>query len=121
MADHQLNLFYADELTGEWTPHPLNPIVTSINSARPAGSFIKIDGKIIRPSQNSGTTYGGKIVLNEITELTETTYSEKKVEVIAPEDFKNKNIVGVHTISSMGNSTLIDAKFTGFKIGNLYF
>ena len=121
MADHQLNLFYADELTGEWTPHPLNPIVTSINSARPAGSFIKIDGKIIRPSQNSGNTYGGKIVLNEITELTETTYSEKKVEVIAPEDFKNKNIVGVHTISSMGNSTLIDAKFTGFKIGNLYF
>ena len=121
MADHQLNLFYADELTGEWTPHPLNPIVTSINSARPAGSFIKSNGKIIRPSQNSGTTYGGKIVLNEITELTETTYSEKNLDVISPKDFNNKRIVGVHTISTMGDYTLVDAKFTGFKIGNLYF
>jgi hypothetical protein len=121
MSDHQLNLFYADELTGDWTPHPLNPIITSIVSARPAGSFIKSGDKIIRPSQNSGLTYGNKIVLNEITELTETNYSEKKVEVIAPEDFKNKGIVGVHTISIMGNYTLVDAKFTGFKIGKLHF
>lgn len=121
MADHQLNIFYADELTGLWNPHPLNPIVTSISNARPAGSFIKLGDKIIRPSQNSGLTYGGKVILNEITELSETNYSEKKVEVIAPEDFKNKSIVGVHTISSMGNSTLVDAKFTGFKIGKFHF
>jgi hypothetical protein len=121
MSDHQLNLFYADELTGDWTPHPLNPIVTSIVSARPAGSFIKSGDKIIRPSQNSGLTYGNKIVLNEITELTETNYSEKKVEVISPEDFKKKSIIGVHTISTLGNYTLVDAKFTGFKIGKLHF
>lgn len=121
MADHQLNLFYADTLTGVWTPHPLNPIITSIVTARPAGSFINWGGKIIRPSQNSGTTYGGKITLNEIIELSETNYSEKKIEVISPEDFNNKSIVGIHTISSMGNSTLVDAKFTGFKIGKLHF
>ena len=121
MADHQLNLFYADSLTGDWTPHPLNPIVTSIINARPAGSFINWGGKIIRPSQNSGTTYGGKITLNEITELSEKNYSEKIIEVLAPEDFKNKSIVGIHTISTIGNSTLIDAKFTGFKIGKLHF
>lgn len=121
MADHHLNLFYADTITGDWTPHPLNPIVTSIINARPAGSFINWGGKIIRPSQNSGTTYGGKITLNEITELSETNYSEKIIEVLSPEDFKNKSIVGIHTISSMGNSTLIDAKFTGFKIGKLHF
>jgi hypothetical protein len=121
MSDHQLNLFYADKLTGNWTPHPLNPIVTSITNSRPAGSFIKIGGKIIRPSQNSGLTYGGKIVFNEIIELSETKYAEKIIEVFSPEDFKNKSIKGIHTISPLGNSTLIDAKFTGFKIGKLHF
>ncbi len=121
MSDHQLHLFYADELIGEWTPHPLNPIVTSISNARQAGSFIKLGNKIIRPSQNSGITYGGQIVLNEITELSETNYSEIKVEIITPEDFKNKSIVGIHTISTLGNSTLVDAKFTGFKIGKFHF
>lgn len=121
MSDHQLNLFYTDSLTENWTPHPLNPIVTSITNARPAGSFIITGDKIIRPSQNSGHTYGGKIILNEITELTETNYQEKQVEVISPEDFKNKSIVGTHTISSFGNYTLIDAKFTGFKIGKFHF
>jgi hypothetical protein len=99
----------------------LNPIVTSIVNARPAGSFIKIGGKIIRPSQNSGLTYGGKIVFNEIIELSETKYAEKIIEVFSPEDFKNKSIKGIHTISPLGNSTLIDAKFTGFKIGKLHF
>jgi hypothetical protein len=121
MADHQLHIFYADELTSEWKPHALNPVVTSITSSRPAGTFLKIDSKIIRPSQNSGQTYGGKIQFNEIIELTENSFIEKTIDTISPVDFKNNFIIGIHTISSFGDKTLIDAKFTGYKIGKLHF
>ncbi|MFM7016006.1 MAG: hypothetical protein ACKOX3_06725 [Bacteroidota bacterium] len=120
MADHQLFIFYADQLTGEWKQHVMNPVVTSIINARPAGSFILIDGKIIRPSQNSGSTYGGQIMFNEIMELNENKYQEKVIESISLTDFKDKSIKGIHTISTIGSSTLIDAKFTGFKIGKIY-
>ena len=104
-----------------WIAHRQNPVITSIKSARPAGSFIKIGDKLIRPSQNSGHTYGGSIMLNEIIELNENTYVEKINDTISSNDLKPSGAIGIHTISNFGNSTLIDGKFTGFKIGKIYF
>ena len=59
--------------------------------------------------------------INHILDKNNKQYTEKIIEVFTPEDFKNKSIKGIHTISPLGNSTLIDAKFTGFKIGKLHF
>ncbi len=49
-SSDELFLFYSATLMGEWTPHPLNPIVSDVRNARPAGHFFERNGKLIRPS-----------------------------------------------------------------------
>ena len=44
--------FHANQpLADEWIPHPMNPIVSDVRFARPAGHIFYKDGKLIRPSQ----------------------------------------------------------------------
>jgi hypothetical protein len=120
-ADIHLHLFYADSLDGNWTPHKLNPIITSIKSSRPAGTMFIYGDKLYRPAQNSSKTYGGSITIFEVTELSIDGYCELAVESIQPEDFENSNFIGIHTISKFGEKTLIDVKSRRFKIGKLHF
>jgi hypothetical protein len=104
----ELFLFYADELlTQNWKPHKQNPIVSDVRTARPAGKIFELEGKLYRPSQNSSRSYGYAININEITELSETTYAEKLVSTIAP---WNKKIIATHTYSLSENLCVIDAR-----------
>ena len=46
-AYDELFLFYSDTLVnGNWLPHPKNPIISDVRTARPAGAIFKEDGKI---------------------------------------------------------------------------
>lgn len=106
----ELFLFYSDELlTKQWTPHPLNPIVSDVRSARPAGRIFENEGKLFRPSQDCSCTYGYAVNLNEIIVLNENDYCEKKYTGIYPD--WNKKVTGVHTFSFSGNLAVIDAKY----------
>jgi hypothetical protein len=120
-SDINLHLFYADTLMGEWTPHKLNPIITSIKSSRPAGTIFTYGEKLYRPAQNSSKTYGGSITIFEVIELTTENYIEQAVEQILPEDIGNNSFIGIHTISKFGDKTLIDVKTRRFKIGKIHF
>jgi hypothetical protein len=120
-ADISLNIYYADTLRGPYKAHPLNPVISSITHSRPAGTIFRNEEQLIRPSQNSGITYGGSIQLNQILKLTETEYEEKTIDSITPADLKRKHIKGIHTISSMGGKTLIDYKYKRLKIGSIRF
>ena len=81
----ELFLYYSDDLFGgEWNAHPLNPIISDVKSARPAGKLFIKDGKLFRPSQDCSTTYGYCFDLNEIEVLSETEYREKKTFSIKP-------------------------------------
>ncbi len=105
---NELFLFYSDNfLTQDWTPHPLNPIVSDVKSSRPAGRIFMENGRIIRPSQNSSVRYGYGTSFNEITILNTEEYQEKKVGDILPH--WSKYIGGVHTFNSDGKLTIIDA------------
>lgn len=104
----QLFIFYSDNLEGAFTPHLLNPVKTDISSARPAGSFFEFKGDIIRPSQNCSETYGGSLMLNKITTLSETDYNETLIKEISPFD-KHFN-KGLHHISIDNNTIVIDSK-----------
>ncbi len=43
----ELFLFSSDDLlTGSWTPHPCNPIVSDVRRARPAGRLFERDGEL---------------------------------------------------------------------------
>lgn len=108
-ADRQLFIYVADELHSEWKPHAQNPVKNDLASARPAGTPFVHDKKLYRPSQDSSRTYGGRVVINEIITLTPTEYQEKAVCYIEP-DSNGPYPHGLHTVSSVGNYTLIDGK-----------
>ena len=68
----ELFLFVADTPIGPWAPHPMNPIVSDVRSARPGGALFRHDGVLYRPGQNSEKTYGHSLAVLEVTELTPT-------------------------------------------------
>jgi hypothetical protein len=107
--DARLLAFYADDLQGPWKPHSANPIKTDIRSSRPGGTPFEHEGVLYRPAQDASLTYGGALVLNRIRRLTPTEFSEEAVRGLRP-DPKGPYPHGVHTISSAGSVTLIDAK-----------
>lgn len=80
-----------------WTPHALNPLVSDVRSSRPAGRIYEKDGKLYRPAQDSGLRYGYRIKIQEILKLTPTEYSEKTVEILAPDS--SKKMLGTHTFN----------------------
>ncbi len=96
-----LNLYYSDKLLGEWKPHKLNPIV-KFNSkiARPGGRIINIDDKIYRFPQDGSAGYGTQVFAFEITELTESTYSEHIVseQPVIKKSNKGWNATGMHHV-----------------------
>ncbi len=105
--DNELSIFYADSpLSTNWTPHPLNPVITDVRRARPAGRIYEYEGKIIRPSQDGSVRYGYGLRLNEIVTLTETDYQEREVEYIEP--LWDKKALGTHTIAHEHELTVID-------------
>lgn len=103
-----LHLYFADHpLSEQWTPHPLNPIVKDIQSARPAGRIFNENGALIRPSQDCSIRYGYAINFNRIATLNETSYSEVREHTFKPPiGFK---ILTVHTYNDENGLTAIDA------------
>jgi hypothetical protein len=108
-SNTHLYLYYASELTGEFKPHRKNPVKIDIRSARPAGTpFIK-DGRLYRPAQDCSVTYGGRVALNRVLHISPDDFSEETVNFIEPANDSRYN-QGLHTISGVGNYTLIDGK-----------
>lgn len=108
-SSEHLYAWYAEELTGPYQPHRNNPVKTDIRSSRPAGNFFKWQDQLVRPAQDGSQTYGGRIALNRIIELTPSTFKEETIRFIEP-DFDPKYNKGTHTISASGNFTAIDCK-----------
>ncbi len=103
-----LYLFSKDDLFGgEWKAHPLNPIISDVKNARPAGSIFIKNGKLFRPSQDCSKDYGYGFDLNEIEILSETDYCERKTLSARPD--WDKKIRATHTFATHGNLTVIDA------------
>jgi len=75
----ELFLFWATTLTGAWTAHPMNPIVSDVRGARPAGRIIRSGDMLLRPAQDCSTRYGSAIVMNRIDVLTTTEYAETQL------------------------------------------
>ncbi|WNS81214.1 hypothetical protein RRU94_10410 [Domibacillus sp. DTU_2020_1001157_1_SI_ALB_TIR_016] len=78
-----LYLFWADELEGEWRPHPKSPLIKNDKSnSRPAGRVVIEDGRIYRYAQDDGPYYGHSIKGFEVTHLSEAGYEEKEIGVL---------------------------------------
>ena len=120
-ADENLYLAYANSLSENFIQHPQNPIKSCKASSRSAGTPFILNNEIYRPAQNCQKFYGEKIVINKINILNEKEFSEDfSYEISVPKNFKDSqnNFIGIHTISSFGNETLIDGfqkKFLIYK------
>jgi hypothetical protein len=104
--DDELHLFYTDDpLSEKWTPHPMNPIVSDIRSAGPAGRIFRRDGGLVRPARDSSLRHGRAVSFYHITKLTTNEYEEELIERIEP---PNENILAVRTYSQAGELTVVD-------------
>ncbi|MFZ1042475.1 MAG: hypothetical protein WCA79_00725 [Anaerolineales bacterium] len=110
-----LHLFFSDDpLSNHWTPHPHNPIVQDIHSARPAGRIFIQDGKLIRPSQDNSRRYGYAIRFNRIFQLNETDYEEDNESSFKPPRTK---ILATHTYNQANDLSVVDAIIRRWKFG----
>ena len=67
-----------------------------------------LDDQLWRPGQDCSRTYGGRVALNRVTELSPERFAEETVKFIGP--FKGSWDKGMHTISAVGDVTLVDGK-----------
>lgn len=106
-ANQNLFVWHAPSLLGPWSPHALNPVKTDARSARPAGTPFISGGRLHRPGQDNSRVYGGRVVVNEIDVLTPDDFAERPVGFVQPwpgSPYRD----GLHTLSSVGDRTLID-------------
>jgi len=116
-AQDELFLFSAESLDGPWSPHPMNPIVSDVRAARPAGRVFTRDGHLIRPSQDSSHGYGDAITLNRIEELTVASYREAPVGRIDPHWLVGNS--GNHTYNFDEGYEVLDARRQLWRRGPL--
>lgn len=114
VENDQLHLFSAETPLGPWNPHPMNPVVSDVRRARPAGRVFRDATGWIRPSQDCSVRYGYAIGFNRITSLSETAYAEERVSTILPA--WTRGIEGTHTFNRAGGLTVIDASRPRFRL-----
>ncbi|TFI56717.1 hypothetical protein E2493_18740 [Sphingomonas parva] len=74
---HGLELFSAEDLaSGDFVPHPMNPICTDARLSRCGGAIVELDGRLFRPAQAFHFGDGGNLRLLEIGELSPSRYAE---------------------------------------------
>ena len=104
-----LYIWSAPDLTGPWMPHPANPVKTDVASTRPAGTPFWHEGQLYRPAQDGRNCYGGGLAINRVDVLSMDNFCETTVRYISPE-ICGRYRDGIHTLSSFGNRSIIDAK-----------
>jgi len=75
-----LRLFFADELKGPWTEHPMSPVVDGDSRvARMAGRVLEHEGRLVRFGQDCSSVYGRQVFAFEIVELSPHRYEERAI------------------------------------------
>jgi hypothetical protein len=103
----ELFLFVADSLASPFVPHPANPIVSDVRHARPAGRLFKHRGRLIRPAQNCGPSYGAEVAFREVTVLSPTRYEERPLGRLAAWGL---GMDGCHTYSAIEGLEVLDVR-----------
>lgn len=110
----ELHVYQSDSpLSQSWIPHPANPVVSDCKSARPAGRFLELNGRLYRPSQNSSHRYGYGFNLARVDVLDDTHYREEIIARVEPK--WAKDLLATHTFSKAGNLHVIDAQIRRWR------
>ena len=115
-----LAIYYADNLFGPWQPHASNPVLMDRATARPAGNFVNIDGRLWRPVQDCTNGYGAALGLAEVLELSPTAFRQAIRHALKPGPvWPGRKL---HTLNRCGQLEVIDGsrvqpKTTAFVSG----
>lgn len=109
----ELHLWFADTPSGPWQAHVHNPVKIDVRSARPAGALFWVDGALYRPAQDCSSTYGARVIINRVLALSPSEYREEAAASVNP-DPDGPYPAGLHTLSALGDRTLIDGKRSVF-------
>jgi len=104
---NDLYIYYSDSLEEEFKPHALNPIPVSSKNCRSAGNLFIVNGQLYRPTQNLEIRYGGSIIINKISELSEHSFKSDPDFELLPEA---PYLEGMHNISFGNNLIVVDGK-----------
>lgn len=104
----ELHLFTAEEPRGTWYPHPLNPVVSDVCCARPAGAIQRWGSRLVRPGQDCSRRYGGAISFREIDQLSLEEYAEHEIARLDPTDLGAAR--ATHTYASDGRFEAVDLR-----------
>jgi len=75
-----LTLHSADQIDGPWSEHPASPISTdTLGVSRPGGRIAIWGGRVLRFSQDCRGTYGRRVRVFAVEELTTLRYREREL------------------------------------------
>ena len=112
-AMDSLSIFFADELFGPWSVHPLNPVLVDAGAARQAGQFVQRGGQLWRPVQDCRGGYGRALGLAEVRSLSDREFNQVVNTVLCP----NVNWPGrrLHTLNRFGRLECIDGSRNSWR------
>jgi hypothetical protein len=95
--DTELHAFHAPTLRGPWSPHALNPVLSDVRGARPAGRPWRRDGAWFRAAQDCSVRYGHGLAVKRILALDPDAFREETVARLGPERSGVRGARGMHT------------------------
>ncbi|MBZ9763163.1 formyl transferase [Mesorhizobium sp. CA8] len=102
----QLHLWSAPDFRGPWTPHPKNPLLIDIASARPAGRMVGRNGQLLRPVQDCRRSYGAALGIARVTQLDESGFEQVVETILNPSaGWAGRKL---HTLNEAGGLEFID-------------
>lgn len=115
-----LHIYHSTNLFGPFIPHQNNPVKDDLRSARSAGTPFIANNNLYRPAQDCSESYGHQVTINKIVKLSLDEFEEVIIKTIEPiKDVPYPS--GIHTLSSAGEYTLIDARRSHFVWANFTF
>jgi hypothetical protein len=103
----ELHIFSAPSLAGPFVAHRLNPVKLDARTARPAGAFVVQGGRLLRPVQDCGDTYGGAVLIQEVTRLDDDGFEEHTVSRLTVPHLAPH--AQLHTLNSDGPVLCVDS------------
>lgn len=104
--DDTLHIYWADQITGPWQPHKMNPVKIDARHSRPAGSMWCDSGQLHRVVQNCSTTYGHHTSCMRVMRLSEDEFEEELVRDWGGGDIQPH--VPWHTYNRHGDMFVLD-------------
>jgi hypothetical protein len=114
--DTELHLFHAEDVRGPWRPHPMNPVVSDVRQARPAGRPWLESGHLVRPAQDCSARYGYGLSFQRIATITPERYAEENRSRVTPQGLPwRPGALGIHTWSDTARFCATDVRASRFR------